>query len=118
MSKEEEKKLIDFSDDSDSDSDSSDRQPSKKGFQINKKFASEYEKRKRRQELVNAAQDGYGSDSDESSSESEDENAELLTPQVDLQILKVRFLSVHQKNKLICVSIIFLILFSYPLCMK
>ncbi len=105
MSKKEEKKLIEFSDDSDSDSDSSsDRKASKKGFQINKKFASEYEKRKRRQELVNAQQDGYGSDSDESSSESEDENAELLTPQVDLQILKVRLQSYQfTKRMLRCI---------------
>ena len=48
-------------------------------------------KRKRRQELINAKQNDEDFSNDESSSdESEDEGAELLTDKVDLQILKVR----------------------------
>uniref|UniRef100_A0A7S3QAT5 Uncharacterized protein n=1 Tax=Chaetoceros debilis TaxID=122233 RepID=A0A7S3QAT5_9STRA len=120
------KKQIDFSDDdssssssssssSDSDSDSSSSSSSddkeggtkevhvpmkkkvKPSLVINKKFAQDFEKRKRREELSNERHDqrnGWGrsgdrdSDDDESTSESEDEDADLLTPKVDLQILK------------------------------
>lgn len=83
------KQQLDFSSQSDSDSNSDSDAPLK--LSINKKFATEYEKRKRQQELVNARQEGeVNDDSDYSSSEdeSEDENAELLTEKVDLQILK------------------------------
>uniref|UniRef100_A0A7S3QAF1 Kri1-like C-terminal domain-containing protein n=1 Tax=Chaetoceros debilis TaxID=122233 RepID=A0A7S3QAF1_9STRA len=109
------------SSDSDSDSDSSsssgsddkdgtkevvhEHVPTKKKVKpslvINKKFAQDFEKRKRREELSNERHDqkngwgrghGHGgdrdSDDDESTSESEDEDADLLTPKVDLQILK------------------------------
>ena len=77
---------------------------------INAKFAKEYEKRKRKQELINERQrrkqeygdiDGFSDDDDDddgssSSEESEDEDAELLTPKVDLQILKVSMSSVKR----------------------
>ena len=83
-----EKKVLKFSDSS-SVSESENEQ-SKNRFKINKSFASEYDKKKRRQELINANQGDEDFSSDSSSDESEDENAELLTPRVDLQILKVR----------------------------
>ena len=60
-------------------------------LQINTKYASEYESRKRREELSNYRQlkalEGLSSD-DESSSESEDEDGELLTPGLDAKIVK------------------------------
>ncbi len=89
MSKERKKQILEFSDSS-SESESENEQQSRNAFKINKSFANEYDKRKRRQELMNAKQgddDDFSSES--SSDESEDENAELLTPKVDLQILKV-----------------------------
>jgi len=59
---------------------------------INPKYASAYERRKRKEELVNSRQgygSGSGSGSEESSDESsEDEDGDLLTSGVDLQILK------------------------------
>ena len=75
---------------------------------INVKYATEYEKRKRRQEFINSRQDqDDGSDdvSDESSSESEDEDAELLTAKVDLQILKVRTFCVFYPLAKTCLMI-------------
>eukprot|EP00551_Chaetoceros_affinis_P005227 CAMPEP_0203683190 /NCGR_PEP_ID=MMETSP0090-20130426/47391_1 /ASSEMBLY_ACC=CAM_ASM_001088 /TAXON_ID=426623 /ORGANISM="Chaetoceros affinis, Strain CCMP159" /LENGTH=802 /DNA_ID=CAMNT_0050552319 /DNA_START=44 /DNA_END=2452 /DNA_ORIENTATION=- len=75
--------------DNDSDSDSNDNK-----LIINAKYAKEYDKRKRRQELTNLRQkkndddSSVGSDDSSSSEESEDEDGELLTPKVDLQILK------------------------------
>jgi len=92
---------MNFSDDSDSDSDNEgSSSPDKDKFQINKTFATEYEKRKRREELLNAKQGGGDdSDDDSSSDESEDEDAELLTPNVDLQILKVcRYRRSHRRS--------------------
>eukprot|EP00985_Skeletonema_marinoi_P004644 scaffold2012_cov128-Skeletonema_marinoi.AAC.10 len=63
------------------------------GFNINAKFAREYEQRKRREELtkhrkVNFDLDGNENDDGSSSSESEDEEGELLTPHLDAQIVK------------------------------
>ncbi|GFH59161.1 hypothetical protein CTEN210_15637 [Chaetoceros tenuissimus] len=83
MSDKEKKKVLEFSDsESDSENESN-------NFKINKKYATEYDKRKRRQELINAKQNDEDFSDDESSSdESEDEGAELLTDKVDLQILK------------------------------
>jgi hypothetical protein len=77
---------------------------------INVKYASEYDKRKRRQEYVNSRQDQAGESdngSDESSSESEDEDAELLTAKVDLQILKVRNSCFHSSFAKTCLMIFF-----------
>mmetsp|Transcript_4723 Transcript_4723/g.9032 ORF Transcript_4723/g.9032 Transcript_4723/m.9032 type:complete len:743 (-) Transcript_4723:418-2646(-) len=72
-----------------SESDSDSEQSNDNHIRINKTFADDYEKRKRRQELLNAKQkDEDTSDYDSSSDESEDEDAELLTSKVDLQILK------------------------------
>ncbi|GMH76184.1 hypothetical protein TrLO_g4024 [Triparma laevis f. longispina] len=70
----------------DSDSDSN----SDNAIKINKKFARDWESKKRREELSNARQDGINVDEDysSSSSESEDEDAELLTPGVDLKVLE------------------------------
>jgi len=71
--------------------------PTSGGFNINTKYAREYEQRKRREELtkhrkVNFDLDGDdddgNDDDDSSSSESEDEEGELLTPQLDAQIVK------------------------------
>jgi hypothetical protein len=79
------KTLLDFS-----DSDSTSEQSNDNHLRINKTFADDYEKRKRRQELVNAQQnDEDTSDYESSSDESEDEDAALLTSKMDLQILKV-----------------------------
>lgn len=81
------KTLLDFS-----DSDSSSEQSNDDHLKINKTFADDYEKRKRRQEFLNAQQNGEDgtSDYESSSDESEDEDAALLTSKVDLQILKVK----------------------------
>eukprot|EP00956_Cyclotella_meneghiniana_P002799 scaffold3289_cov22-Cyclotella_meneghiniana.AAC.1 len=63
-------------------------------FQINTKYAKEYDTRKRREELTNYRQlKALGgivdSDDDESSDEeSEDEDAELLTKDMDVKIIK------------------------------
>lgn len=86
MSEPKKKELLQFSDsESDSESDKSNHGHLK----INKTFADDYEKRKRRQELLNAQQnDEDTSDYESSSDESEDEDAELLTSKLDLQILK------------------------------
>jgi len=95
MAEETKKKIIEFSD---SDSDSENELPNKSSLKINKSFASEFEKRKRREELINAKHnDEYFSDDDSSSDESEDEDAELLTAKVDLQILKVSFLFIPKR---------------------
>ena len=85
MSEKEKKKVLEFSDSE------SDIENKSNNFKINKEYATEYDKRKRRQELINAKQNDEDFSDDESSSdESEDEGAELLTDKVDLQILKVR----------------------------
>jgi len=60
-------------------------------FTINEQFASKYESRKKSEEL-SRLRDKYGSDlgeSDSSSDEEEDENGELVTPEIDSQIVKV-----------------------------
>ena len=68
---------------------------------INSTYAKEYETRKRKQELTNERRQTFNGDldsnemiddddDDSSSEESEDEDGELLTAKVDLQILKVR----------------------------
>ncbi|GMH98765.1 hypothetical protein TrVE_jg8855 [Triparma verrucosa] len=80
--------LLDSS--SDSDSESSIARGSSSAIKINKKFARDWESKKRREELSNARQDGIDLDEgySSSSSESEDEDAELLTPNVDLKVLE------------------------------
>jgi len=56
---------------------------------LNKKYASEYQKRKVKEDLINSRHNFHDdSGSDCSSSESEDEDGELLTPVVDLEIMK------------------------------
>ena len=98
MDEENEKKVLQFSDDCDSESEND----NSSGLKINKTFANEYEKRKRRQELINANQnDECQIDDDSSSDESEDEVAELLTPKVDLQILKVRILEAFLRRRIL-----------------
>ncbi|KAJ8327029.1 hypothetical protein BDV3_000159 [Batrachochytrium dendrobatidis] len=63
-------------------------------FQINKTYAKNYSQRKQKQELAQLKEkygnaDDYGTDSeDESDDEPEDEFGELVTPQVDAQIMK------------------------------
>ncbi|KAI8620313.1 KRI1-like family C-terminal-domain-containing protein [Chytriomyces sp. MP71] len=64
------------------------------GFSINKSFAEKYEHRKKMEEISNLKEkygDNYnddGSDDDSESDEEEDENGELLTKELDLQIMK------------------------------
>ncbi len=93
---------------SSSDDDNDEVNPMKKQksiLKINQKYAKEFQDRKLREELINVRQEqklrdlkakveGMDDDDDdsvesESSSSDEDEDAELLTPGVDLQILKV-----------------------------
>ena len=97
--KEKKQKLLD---DSSSDEDESSGEeeggasanaPTKSILKVNKKYAREFDQRKRREELLNARQAGenLGSDDDEdedSSSEEEDEDGELMTPGMDLSILR------------------------------
>lgn len=58
-------------------------------FRVNKRYAKEYTSRKQREELLHARQQGHGDDSSSSISESEDEDGDLLSPSVDINILKV-----------------------------
>lgn len=56
---------------------------------VNKKFAKSFEERERLKELQNSKYLLEGDDEeDESDSESEDDNAELLSPELDLQIVR------------------------------
>jgi len=60
-------------------------------FRINERYARDYDARKRREELTKHSQCHGQDDSSvvsESSSESEDEEGDFLTPQLDVQILK------------------------------
>ncbi|TPX68140.1 hypothetical protein CcCBS67573_g07282 [Chytriomyces confervae] len=67
------------------------------GFNINRAFASKYEEKKKREEIGNL-QEKYGgrfnrfaeeeSESDSESDEEEDENGELLSKELDVQIMK------------------------------
>jgi hypothetical protein len=59
-------------------------------IRVNQKYAKEYQSRKQREELLNVRQQG-GDEDDESSSsdEEEDEDGTLLSPSVDINILKV-----------------------------
>ena len=79
---------------------------------MNRKYAKEFDQRKRREELLNARQSGEdilnGLNSDDesgSSSEEEDEDGELLTPGMDLNIirtikaLKKKDESIYDKDK-------------------
>lgn len=99
LSKKDEKKeqtkkqqLLDDSSDEDSSSDEEEQVNAPKSIlKVNKKYAREFDQRKRREELLNARQAGeyLGSDDeDESSSEEEDEDGELMTPDMDLSILR------------------------------
>ncbi|KAJ3028723.1 UNVERIFIED_CONTAM: KRRI-Interacting protein 1 [Siphonaria sp. JEL0065] len=74
--------------------DLSDPEDEDAAFNINKAFASKYEERKKAEE-ISFLKDRYGenydqgdSGSDSESDEEEDENGELLTKELDLQILK------------------------------
>jgi protein KRI1 len=55
---------------------------------VNKKFAKAYESRKQKEELKQMQDRGEMRDSDDSSSEEEDEDAQLITPSVNLQFIK------------------------------
>lgn len=99
LSKKDEKKeqkkkqqLLDDSSDEDSSSDEEEQVNAPKSIlKVNKKYAREFDQRKRREELLNARQSGeyLGSDDeDDSSSEEEDEDGELMTPGMDLSILR------------------------------
>lgn len=74
-----------------SDSESSDGEGSDEGgIRINQKFASEYEKKKRYEELTKYKKhdDDDSNSDDSSSSESEDEDGVLLTDNLNLKILR------------------------------
>ena len=64
-------------------------------LQINTKYATDYERRKRLEELQNSKDflndTDDDDDSESTSSEEEDEDAILSTPHLDVQILKVCF---------------------------
>jgi protein KRI1 len=73
-----------------------------KGFQINEKYAKRFEHNKQREEL-HRLQEKYsnGSESDSSTDdEVEDEDGELITPQIDAQIMKTIKL-IQDKNPII-----------------
>jgi len=57
-------------------------------IRVNKRYAKEYQSRKQREELRNVRQE-QGDDNSSTSSESEDEHGDLLSPSVDISILKV-----------------------------
>mmetsp|Transcript_27595 Transcript_27595/g.41758 ORF Transcript_27595/g.41758 Transcript_27595/m.41758 type:complete len:736 (-) Transcript_27595:415-2622(-) len=57
-------------------------------FKVNKEFAKEYESRKQKEELQNAQAQGFEDELSSSEEESEDEDGDLLTPAVDVSILK------------------------------
>ena len=57
-------------------------------IRVNKRYAKEYQSRKQREELQTMRQEQGSEDS--STSESEDEEGDLLSPSVDVSILKVR----------------------------
>ena len=59
-------------------------------IRVNKRYAKEYQSRKQREELRNVRQEqGDIISEDSSTSESEDEDGDLLSPSVDVSILKV-----------------------------
>lgn len=57
-------------------------------FQVNKKYAKEFNERKQREELARYSKDEGIDSSDSEDEEEEDEYAQLLTPQLDIQIFK------------------------------
>ncbi|KAL7455380.1 hypothetical protein ACHAWC_006922, partial [Mediolabrus comicus] len=77
-----------------SSSSSSSSSSNNNAFNINTKYAREYEQRKRREELTKHRKVDFdlgednNADDDSSSSESEDEEGDLLTPHLDAQIIK------------------------------
>ena len=84
-------------DESSSDDDSSDdvarisQSKAKSILNINRKYAREFDQRKRREELRTARQAGEDVDdldTGESSSEEEDEDGDLLSPSLDLNIIR------------------------------
>jgi protein KRI1 len=84
MAKPAKKSLLD---ESESDSDSSASSSSAAGLKVNSKYARAFEDRKRKEELTNASKQVYSDDSDSDDS-SEDEDGDLLNPELDLKILK------------------------------
>lgn len=57
-------------------------------FHVNKKYAKEFHKRKQREELARYSKEEGSDGSDSEDEEEEDEYAQLLTPQLDIQIFK------------------------------
>ncbi len=75
-----------FNSSSDDDDEDKDEEIS---FKVNKKYAKEFHERKQREELARYKKDDVGSDSSDSEEEEEeDEFAQLLTPQLDIQIFQ------------------------------
>jgi protein KRI1 len=67
------------------------KEPTTTGLQINEKFASEFEQRERLKDLhrhKELVQQGLLSDEESDSESSEDEDAELLSPSIDLKIVQ------------------------------
>eukprot|EP00606_Chrysophyceae_sp_TOSAG23-5_P000771 GSChrysophyteH2.ASY1.ANO1.1347.1 assembled CDS len=82
----------DFLGSSDSESDSdNERQPKASGLAVNQKYASKFEAEARFKDMQRNKEllaDGLIADSDDSDETDEDDDAELLTPAMDVQIMK------------------------------
>lgn len=59
-----------------------------KGIKVNQKYAREYQSRKEKEELRQVQFEGVDNEEDDATSESEDEDAELLTTKIDVNIVK------------------------------
>jgi len=81
------------------DKNNNDDQKEEDKIQINKRYAHEFTSRKQKEELRRVRfEQGGGSDDGSSSSEEEDDGAALLTPQLDVNILKT-IRAVRTKDK-------------------
>lgn len=89
LNSEKKKKLLDDGDDSSVGSSSASSSSSEDmKLKVNKNFAKAYQNRKQLEELQRMRGRNEGIESDESSSEEEDENGNLLTSSMNLQFLK------------------------------
>lgn len=77
-----------FDDDSSSGVDDDKAEGNDHRIHVNQKFAKDYQTKKQLEELRNAAANNDDDDDDSSDDESEDEDGELLTPHLNVSILK------------------------------